>query len=106
MTTIAQIGRLLKSKQLTCRELTGKYLDAAARDNPTLTAYISLTAETALGAADAVDRKLRSGETLGALEGVPFVLKDNISTKGLPTTCASRMLETTSRFTTRKVWTA
>ncbi len=104
MTTIGEIGRLLRTGRISCRELTGKYLEAAARDNPKLAAYISLTAETALGAADAVDRKLRSGGETGPLEGVPFVLKDNISTKGLATTCASRMLERYVPIYDAEVW--
>jgi aspartyl-tRNA(Asn)/glutamyl-tRNA(Gln) amidotransferase subunit A len=104
MTSIAEIGRLLKSKQISCRELTGKYIEAALKDNPNLTAYISITPETALEAADAVDEKLRRGDTLGALEGVPFVLKDNISTKGLATTCASHMLENYVPIYDAEVW--
>ncbi len=104
MITITQASGLLKSKQISCRELTKKYIEAAAKENPKLTAYISLTSETALDAADAVDKKIQSGEALSALEGIPFVLKDNISTKGLKTTCASHMLENYVPIYDAQVW--
>jgi aspartyl-tRNA(Asn)/glutamyl-tRNA(Gln) amidotransferase subunit A len=104
MTTIADIKRLLTEKKASCRELTQRYLDAAAQVNPVLNAYITLTAEAALDAADAVDKKLQSGAVLSPLEGVPFVLKDNISTKGIRTTCASRMLENYVPIFDADVW--
>ena len=93
MNTIGLVSRLLKSKQLSCRELTEQYINAAVKENPQLTAYISITEDAAFKAADVVDKKIHSGEEIGTLEGIPFVLKDNISTKGLTTTCASHMLE-------------
>ncbi len=93
MNTIGLVSRLLKSKQLSCRELTEQYINAAVKENPQLTAYISITEDAAFKAADVVDKKIHSGKEIGTLEGIPFVLKDNISTKGLTTTCASHMLE-------------
>lgn len=93
MTTISQIRRLLTTRSVSCRELTGQYLSAACDSNPEINAYISLTEDAALSAADAVDQKLQAGGALSPLEGIPFVLKDNISTKDITTTCASRMLE-------------
>jgi aspartyl-tRNA(Asn)/glutamyl-tRNA(Gln) amidotransferase subunit A len=93
MTTIKDIRQLLAGKQASCRELTQQYLTAAQKTNPALNAYIAMTEDAAFAAADAVDKKLQSGADLAPLEGVPFVLKDNISTKGITTTCASHMLE-------------
>ena len=104
MITIDKVSRLLKDKQISCRELAKQYLSAADIENPKLTAYISMTQEAALEAADTVDRKIKNGEELGALEGIPFVLKDNISTKGLTTTCASRMLENYVPIYDAEVW--
>jgi aspartyl-tRNA(Asn)/glutamyl-tRNA(Gln) amidotransferase subunit A len=83
---------MLTSGECTCRELTLRYLAAIDSANADLAAYISVTRETALATADAVDAKLRRGERLAPLEGVPFSLKDNISTRGLETSCASNML--------------
>jgi len=89
---IKQIQGLLTSKQISCAELTQKYLSAIEREDKELKAYISVTQETALSTASDVDNKLSTGGQLQPLEGVPFALKDNISTLGLETTCASEML--------------
>ncbi|MDR0936457.1 MAG: Asp-tRNA(Asn)/Glu-tRNA(Gln) amidotransferase subunit GatA [Oscillospiraceae bacterium] len=89
---IGTIHALLTGKKLSATELTRSYLDAIDRERE-LNCYISLTPEVALKSAEAVDLKLARSEPLQALEGVPFALKDNISTSGLLTTCASNMLE-------------
>ncbi len=104
MNKIGDVRRLLKNKEVTCRELTEKFLSAAQSENKELNAYISLTEEAAYTAAAAVDKKLQNGEELAPLEGVPFVLKDNISTAGLKTTCASRMLENYTPIYDAAVW--
>jgi aspartyl-tRNA(Asn)/glutamyl-tRNA(Gln) amidotransferase subunit A len=90
---ISDVKSLLEAGKASCGELTKSFLDAAKKENPVLNAYISITEETALQTAGAVDEKLKSGGVLAPLEGVPFVLKDNISTAGLKTTCASHMLD-------------
>ncbi len=92
MNKISDIARLLASKEISCAEITKSFLAAAHRDNSQINAYISITEEHALKTAACVDEKIQKGEKLAPLEGIPFVLKDNISTKGLKTTCASRML--------------
>ncbi|MDR0859337.1 MAG: Asp-tRNA(Asn)/Glu-tRNA(Gln) amidotransferase subunit GatA [Oscillospiraceae bacterium] len=89
---IDKIQAALTEKRISAKELAQSYL-TAIDERKELNCYITLTPEAALEAADAVDRKLASGEALAALEGVPFALKDNISTTGLLTTCASNMLE-------------
>ncbi|UOO38635.1 Asp-tRNA(Asn)/Glu-tRNA(Gln) amidotransferase subunit GatA [Oscillospiraceae bacterium CM] len=106
MTTIQAVHHLLTNREVTCRELTVRYLKAADDVNPQVNAYISLTKEAALAAADAVDKKLCRGEALAPLEGVPFCLKDNISTKGLATTCASHMLENYVPIYDAAIWEA
>ncbi|MDR0861213.1 MAG: Asp-tRNA(Asn)/Glu-tRNA(Gln) amidotransferase subunit GatA [Oscillospiraceae bacterium] len=104
MTTIAGIRKLLTTKQASCVELARQYSDAAARENALLKAYITLTPDEALYAAAEVDAKIARGETLPPLAGVPFVLKDNISTAGLRTTCGSKMLESYVPFYDAAVW--
>jgi aspartyl-tRNA(Asn)/glutamyl-tRNA(Gln) amidotransferase subunit A len=101
---IKHIQSLLSSKALSCSELTKLYLDAAERDNEKLNAYISLTGDTALEAAKKTDEKLSRGEQLNPLEGIPLCLKDNISTAGLSTTCASKMLSSYVPVYDAKVW--
>ncbi len=93
MSRIQQIHEGLIKRSFSCEELTTQYLAAIQRDNPLLNAYITVTPEEALHAARRVDERLAKGETIGLLEGVPMTLKDNISTAGILTTCASKMLE-------------
>ena len=73
-------------------ELTKKYLTEIENSNKELNAYITVTPDVALEQAKAVDEKLARGEEIGLLEGIPMTLKDNISTKGIQTTCASKIL--------------
>jgi len=89
---ICDVCRLLESREISCTELTRAYLGAAEKRNPDLLAFTMITADAALETAAAVDQKLHGGGKLSPLEGVPFVLKDNIATKGIRTTCASKML--------------
>ncbi len=91
--TIKQTQALLTGGELSCTELTQRYLDSIARDNAALNAYVNVTADEALRTAAAVDDKLRRGEALRPLEGVPMTLKDNISTRDIKTTCCSRILK-------------
>ncbi|WP_417005021.1 amidase family protein, partial [Akkermansia sp.] len=95
MTTgkIAAVRRLLDSGEVSCGELTRRYLDAIGRDNGRLNAYVNVTAEAALAAAEEVDKRRAKGEKPAPLEGVPMTLKDNISTTGIETTCCSRILK-------------
>ncbi len=91
MSKIKYISKLLKTKQITCTELTQKYLDSIA-ENKGLNAYVKITADEALKTAGAVDVKIERNEELMPLEGIPMSLKDNMSTKGIETTCCSKML--------------
>ncbi len=87
---IRRINKLLSDKEISCTELTKKYLDEAKKSD--LNAYVTACPDEALDAANKVDEKIRSGEKLSALEGVPMALKDNISTKEIETTCCSKIL--------------
>ena len=62
-------------------------------DEPALNAYNLVLAEEARAAARAVDARIAAGEDPGPLAGVPIALKDNMCTRGIPTTCSSRILE-------------
>ena len=93
MNSISKTRELLLKKELSCAELTEMYLAAASRENGDLSAYTLITEEEARRAAADADAQLAKGEEISPLAGIPFVLKDNISTKDIKTTCASRMLE-------------
>ena len=91
--TIERLSGLLREKKVSCRELTQAYLDGIARDNSVLNAYVRTTKEQALETAETVDRKIAAGELLSPLEGIPMTIKDNISTRGIETTCCSKILK-------------
>lgn len=93
MSRIRKINKLLSSGKISCTELTRSYLDAVSKDDKLINSYVRLTPDIALAAAAAADKKLAAGETLSPLEGVPMTLKDNISTKGVETTCCSEILK-------------
>lgn len=89
---IRYIQRLLNKKELSCEELTQKYIDSIDKYDKILNSYVNKTYDIALSTAKKVDKKLKSGEALEPLEGIPMSLKDNISTKDIATTCCSKML--------------
>lgn len=101
---IKKLSGLLSSGQMSCEELARRYLDAMESENETLNAYVSYTADLALETARRVDAKLAKGETLRPLEGIPMTLKDNISTKGIETTCCSKILKGYVPIYSATVW--
>lgn len=93
MSKITYIGKLLRDKEISCTELTEKYIKSIEAENKKLNAYVNITAETAMKTAKNVDEKISRGEILLPLEGIPMTLKDNISTKNIETTCCSNILK-------------
>jgi len=90
--TAAEIAEQLQAKKLSAREVTEAFLSRIDSENPNYNAYLTVDAEGALAAADQAQTQLDSGNA-SPLCGVPVALKDNISTKGLRTTCASKIIE-------------
>ena len=85
--------RALRDKEYSSEELTRAYLAEIDRVDDTIGAYITVTGEKALKTAKEFDNEQRCGFELSPLSGIPYALKDNICTKGIKTTCASKMLE-------------
>lgn len=91
--TAAQLSGMLSGKEVTCRELTSEFIDRVQSVDDKVEAYLTYTFDDALKTARVVDDKIARGEELLPLEGIPMAIKDNICTKGVRTTCASKMLE-------------
>ena len=81
----------LRNKEYSAVELTQAYIDAIAQREAEIHAYISTDAENALKQAVEADKRIGAGEGT-ALTGIPAGIKDNMCTKGIRTTCASKML--------------
>ncbi|GAA1706653.1 Asp-tRNA(Asn)/Glu-tRNA(Gln) amidotransferase subunit GatA [Kribbella yunnanensis] len=83
---------LLREGQVSSEELTHAALARIEQTDAKLNAYLAVTAEIALAQARAADQRRAAGDRVGPLLGVPFSLKDNIDTSGVPTTCGSGFL--------------
>jgi len=90
--TIHQAHQLLKKRELSSLELTRAVLERIARVEKRVHAFVTVTEDEALHQAAQADERIKRGE-LTPLTGVPVLIKDNMCTKAVVTTCSSRMLE-------------
>lgn len=93
MSAIRALHDQLISKERSAVEIMTATFERIAAVEPEVKAFLTLTKEQALAQAAVVDAKIAAGETIGLLEGIPIAIKDNLCTKGIPTTCGSRILE-------------
>ncbi|MDD6597093.1 Asp-tRNA(Asn)/Glu-tRNA(Gln) amidotransferase subunit GatA [Anaerovibrio sp.] len=84
---------MLVNKEITSLELTEAVLARIDEVEGDVQAYLTVTRDEAIAQAKAVDEKIARGEEIAFLEGIPGAIKDNICTKGVKTTCASRILQ-------------
>ncbi|MBR0062252.1 MAG: aspartyl/glutamyl-tRNA amidotransferase subunit A, partial [Selenomonadaceae bacterium] len=91
--TAHELHELLTAKKISATELTADVLKRVDEVEDKIGAYITITRDKAAADAKAVDDKIARGEMIPPLEGIPCAVKDNICTKGIRTTCASKILE-------------
>src|SRR4051812_6958125 len=85
-------AHLIASKQISALELTDALLARIELLNPSLNAYITITADSARADASVADREIAQGNKRGVLQGIPVAHKDLFNTKGVRTTAGSKML--------------
>ena len=90
--TITSARDAIAAKKISARELAADYFKRIAARNGELNAYLTLSEERAYRQADRVDAMVAAGKPLPLLAGVPIAVKDVISTRGLRTTCGSKIL--------------
>ncbi len=90
--TIGRVREGLLSRRFSAAELAAEALRYAQTENPKTNAYLHFSPERALAAAKRVDKQIARGEDPGPLAGVPVAVKDVILTKGVRTTCGSKLL--------------
>ena len=91
--TIAELQEQLRKRAVTAREITEAHLKRINERDPQVKAFLSLSPERALEQAAAIDRLVEKKQPLPPLAGVPMAIKDVLSTRGVPTTAGSRILE-------------
>ena len=88
--TVGELAALIRSRQVTCLELTELSLDRLRRFGPRLECVVTLTEKRAIYRARELDAMLARGQYLGPLHGIPFGAKDLLAVSGAPTRAASK----------------
>lgn len=96
--SIQQTHELLSSRKVSSEELTRAYLERIQRIDPQLKSYVTVSEGLALEQAREADRRIKQGKDLGPLTGIPYSAKDSISTRGVHTTCSSKILDNYKPF--------
>ena len=91
--TVHELQEKLKNKELTIKEITEAYINRINEKEKDVQAFVTELTDEAKKSAEEIQSKLENGEITGEFAGIPIGIKDNICTKGIKTTCSSRMLE-------------
>jgi len=91
--TVHELKEKLANKELTIIDINKAYVDRITEKEPEVKAFVTTLTDTALEQAKEVEEKVKSGEITAEYAGIPIGIKDNICTKGVKTTCSSKMLE-------------
>lgn len=88
----SELSEMLRKKQVSSREITESVLERIDEKEESVHAFITVTREEALEQADRADARFRNGKRTSLLNGIPLAVKDNLCTRGIRTTCGSRIL--------------
>ena len=93
MASIRELHQQLINKERSAVEIAQEALNRIETIEPKIHSFLHITPDRALEQAQQVDAKIAAGEEIGLLAGIPIGIKDNLCTKGISTTCASRILQ-------------